>query len=185
MTAMSDVRSSGAPAFLALDTRVPATLRDLLVEADGCLKSGFLTGATACAQRAVQTLLKLEDADGGSFQARLRSLSDKYPAVAQVLFAVLMHFGDETVPDESKLDAHRLQLLTVTLKAVMYEIYVLGPERTERIQYVRRLLESLEGNIELEQSSSSTSRLASSSSTSTSSTPRSAVSASSSPTSAA
>jgi hypothetical protein len=182
---MSDVRSSAAPAFLALDTRVPATLRDLLVEADGCLKSGFLTGATACAQRAVQTLLKLEDADGGSFQARLRSLSDKYPAVAQVLFAVLMHFGDETVPDESKLDAHRLQLLTVTLKAVMYEIYVLGPERTERIQYVRRLLESLEGNIELEQSGSSTSRLASSSSTSTSSTSRSALGASSSPTSAA
>ena len=150
---MPDVRPSAAPAFLALDTRVPATLRDLLVEADGCLKSGFLTGATACAQRAVQTLLKLEDADGASFQARLRSLSDKYPAVAQVLFAVLMHFGDETIPDESKLDAHRLQLLTVTLKAVMYEIYVLGPERTERIQYVRRLLESLEGNIELEQAS--------------------------------
>jgi hypothetical protein len=158
---MSDVRPSVAPAFLALDTRVPATLRDLLVEADGCLKSGFLTGATACAQRAVQTLLKLEDSEGGSFQARLRSLSDKYPAVAQVLFAVLMHFGDETVPDESKLDAHRLQLLTVTLKAVMYEIYVLGPERSERIQYVRRLLESLEGNIELEQSSSSGGRSAS------------------------
>jgi hypothetical protein len=175
---MSDGRPSVAPAFLALDTRVPATLRDLLVEADGCLKSGFLTGATACAQRAVQTLLKLEDSEGGSFQARLRSLSDKYPAVAQVLFAVLMHFGDETVPDESKLDAHRLQLLTVTLKAVMYEIYVLGPERTERIQYVRRLLESLEGNIELEQSSSSAGRSASA--------PRSAaVGASSSPTSAA
>ena len=33
MTAMPDVRPSAAPAFLALDTRVPATLRDLLVEA--------------------------------------------------------------------------------------------------------------------------------------------------------
>ena len=178
MTAIPDVRPSAAPAFLALDTRVPATLRDLLVEADGCLKSGFLTGATACAQRAVQALLKLEDADGGSFQARLRSLSDKYPAVAQVLFAVLMHFGDETVPDESKLDAHRLQLLMVTLKAVMYEIYVLGPERTERIQYVRRLLESLEGNIELEQSATSIGRPLSPSRSTT-------ISASTSPTSAA
>jgi hypothetical protein len=177
MTAIPDVRPSAAPAFLALDTRVPATLRDLLVEADGCLKSGFLTGATACSQRAVQTLLKLEDADGGSFQARLRSLSDKYPAVAQVLFAVLMHFGDETVPDESKLDAHRLQLLMVTLKAVMYEIYVLGPERTERIQYVRRLLESLEGNIELEQATSTGRPLSPSRSTT--------IGASTSPTSAA
>jgi hypothetical protein len=89
-----------------------------------------------------------------------------------------MHFGDETVPDESKLDAHRLQLLTVTLKAVMYEIYVLGPERTERIQYVRRLLESLEGNIELEQAGMSSARAVS--------TPKSTiVTASSSPTSAA
>jgi hypothetical protein len=32
----------------------------------------------------------------------------------------------------------------VTLKAIVYEIYVLGPERTERLQYVRQLFDSIE-----------------------------------------
>jgi len=141
---MPDGAASAPLAFLTVDGRVPATLQDLLVEADGCLKNGFFTGGTACVQRAIHALLTLEGMEGSDYKARLRSLSEKYPALAQVLFTVLMVYGEAIAHDEAKLDADRLRLLIVTVKAVTYEIYVLGPERAERLRYVRQLLESID-----------------------------------------
>lgn len=132
------------PAFLALDARVPTSLRDLLGEADGCLTHNFLTGATACAHRAMQGLLTIEKVDGADVPGRIRALNEKYPAVPQMLSSVLLQFGDATSRDGAKLNANGLNLLVVTLKAVLYEIYVLGPERAERLDYVRQVFESIE-----------------------------------------
>ena len=73
------VPASAVPNFLNVDSRVPSALRDLLAEADGCLKMGFLLGGTVCAQRAIQSLLSLESVNGANDDARLRALSDKYP----------------------------------------------------------------------------------------------------------
>jgi hypothetical protein len=139
-----DFSDNGLPAFLTLDTRVPAVFRDLLAEADGCSKNNFLTGGTACAQRAIQALLAYEKVEGPDTQTRIRALSEKYPAVPQMLSNVLQQFGDATARDGAKLNAHGLNLLAVTLKAIVYEIYVLGPERTERLHYVRQLFDSIE-----------------------------------------
>lgn len=146
MTTKTDVPTPAAsnPAFLTPDARVPASLRDLLGEADGCLKHNFLTGATACAQRAMQGLLTIEKADGADVPARIRALNEKYPAVPQMLSSVLLQFGDATSRDGAKLSASGLNLLVVTLKAVLYEIYVLGPERAERLEYVRQVFDSIE-----------------------------------------
>ena len=135
---------TSTPAFLNPDPKVPGSLRDLLTEVDGCLKHNFLTGATACAQRAITTLLTIEKVDGPDVQARLRALTEKYPAVPQMLSSVLLQFGDATSRDGAKLNASGLNLLVVTLKAALYEIYVLGPERAERLEYVRQVFESIE-----------------------------------------
>jgi hypothetical protein len=144
MTKTDDFSSLGSPAFLTVDGRVPTMLRDLLVEADGCAKNNYLTGGTACAQRAIQMLLTVEKAEGPDTQARVRSLSEKYPAVPQMLTQVLLQFGDAASRDGAKLNTQGLNLLTVTLKAIAYEIYVLGPERAERLQYVRQIFDSIE-----------------------------------------
>jgi hypothetical protein len=135
---------TSTPGFLTLDPRVPATIRDLLGESDGCLKHNFLTGATACAQRAMQALLAIEKVEGPDVPARIRGLNEKYPAVPQMLSSVLLQFGDATSRDGAKLTASGLNLLIVTLKAVLYEIYVLGPERAERLDYVRQVFDSIE-----------------------------------------
>ena len=134
----------GNPPFLTVDDRVPASVRELLVEADGCVSSGFLTGGTACAQRAIDALLKFEKADGPSFDSRVHSLGEKHPVLAQLLLTILTQLGDHTARDTTKLTTNTLQLLVVTLKAVVYEIYVVGPDRSERLHYVRRILESTE-----------------------------------------
>ena len=140
----SDPTTPATPAFLALDARVPGALRDLLNEADGSVKHNFLTGATVCAQRAIQTLLVIEKAEGADVQSRVRALAEKHPGVPPMLSNVLLQFGDVTSRDGARLSAAALNVLVVTLKALLYEIYVLGPERTERLEYVRPVLESIE-----------------------------------------
>jgi len=141
---MTKIEASDAPRFLTLDARVPAPIRDLIGEAEGCVKNAYLTGGTACVQRAIQMLLTAEKADGADVEARLRSLVEKHAGVPQVLTAVLQRFGDATSRDGSKLSASGLNVLIVTLKALLYEIYVLGPERIERIDYVRKALDAIE-----------------------------------------
>ena len=136
--------ASTAPAFLTIDPRAPGAVRDLLIEADGCMKAGFMTGGTVCAQRAIQTLLQHEGAEGASYEARLHALSQKYPSVPQSLFALCIRLGDTPGKEQPSLDIERLKVLTVALKIMLYEIYVLGPDRAERLRYLQQMLESVE-----------------------------------------
>src|SRR4030095_7396354 len=69
-TRMPDKSPTAPPAFLTIDSRPPAAVRELMLEADGCLKAGFLTGGTVCAQRAIQALLHHEKDDGARYEAR-------------------------------------------------------------------------------------------------------------------
>jgi hypothetical protein len=108
------------------------------------MTNGYLTGGTACAQRAIQLLVTAEKVDGPDIEARVKGLAEKYPAVPQMLTAVLQRFGDATSRDGAKLSTAGLNLLIVTLKAILYEIYVLGPERAERLEYVRKVFDSIE-----------------------------------------
>lgn len=152
MTTKPEAVSAAGPGFLTVDNRVPSALRDLLTEADGCLKMGFLLGGTVCSQRAIQTVLTLEEVTGANDDARLRALSDKYPGVPKVLFAVCARFR-EAPADQAPLDKERLNLLMVTLKFMFYEIYVIARERTESLEHLQKILERLDGENSVAQSS--------------------------------
>ena len=154
MTTKPDaVSATAVPNFLNVDSRVPGALRDLLAEADGCLKMGFLLGGTVCAQRAIQSVLTLEEVTGANDDARLRGLSDKYPGVPKVLFAVCVRFRDAAAGDQTPLDKERLNLLMVTLKFMLYEIYVIARERKESLEHLQKILERLDGENAVAQSS--------------------------------
>jgi hypothetical protein len=144
MTKSDASQATDAPAFLTIDARVPAPIRDLIGEAEGCVKNAYLTGGTACAQRAIQMLLTAERADGPDIEARVRTLAEKHPGLPQILTTVLQRFGDATARDGAKLSAAGLNALVATLKAILYEIYVLGPERMQRLDYVRKAIDSIE-----------------------------------------
>lgn len=141
---MPDLHHTGSQAFLTVDPRVPPAVRDLLSEADGCLKAGFLTGGTVCAQRAIQALLQHEGAEASTYEGRLHALSQKYPSVPQSLFALCIRLGEATSKDHPTLDAERLNVLAVAVKMILYEIYVLGPDRADRLKYLQQLLEACE-----------------------------------------
>ena len=129
------------PSFLAIHDQVPATLRDVIVEAEGCQQHKFVTGGTACARRALDMLLALARADGDTYQRRVQSLHEKH-GVPQTVTALLAQCAEATAREGAKLPANVLELFLATLKAAIYELYVIGPERVERLQYLRRLAES-------------------------------------------
>lgn len=128
-----------SPRFLDVDERVPAPLRKLLDEADGCLDMAFTTGGTAVARTAVRTIVQMEHADAADYATSLLTLSEKHPAVAPALFQILAMLGAGDEP----LTQDALRALIVALKAIVYEIYVLGAERVERLMYVHQLVEAL------------------------------------------
>jgi hypothetical protein len=128
-----------SPRFLVVDSRVPAEIRQILDEADGCLNMAFGMGGTACARKAVDVILETEHAAADDYAASLLTLSEKHPAVAPALFQILGMLGQGNQP----LSTESLKALIVTVKAIVYEIYVLGAERIERLMYVHQLVESL------------------------------------------
>jgi len=139
---MLESDSSILPAFLSTDDYVPGAFRDLLNEAEGCLQKGFLTGGTACARRALDLLLTVAKTDGTTDENRLQSLGEKH-GISKMLTSILVQCGDATARDNATLSVEVLQLFIVTMKAVVYELYVVGPERTHRLQYVSRLVTSV------------------------------------------
>ena len=74
----------------------------------------------------------------------MHSLGDRHSAISQLLLKVITQLGDANSRDTSRLTANTLHLLVVTLKAIVYEIYVVGPDRADRLQYVRRVLDATE-----------------------------------------
>jgi hypothetical protein len=139
---MPETDSAILPAFLATDDYVPGAFRDLLSEAEGCLQKGFLTGGTACGRRTLDLLLMVAKAEGATYEDRLQSLGEKH-GISKMLTSILVQCGGASARDNATLSTEVLQLFIVTMKAVVYELYVVGPERTQRLQYVSRLVTSV------------------------------------------
>ena len=138
---LDTTRSTGdarLPRFLSLDERVPVPLRALLEEADGCLKMAFLTGAGACAGRTLDLLVSEQGLAGVDRAEQIQQLGKKQPAVAESFLRGLTLVMNNP---SGAWDEARVTLAIVILKAIAYEIYVLGPERKERASYVIELLE--------------------------------------------
>lgn len=132
--------------FFVLDDRINVTIRELITEAEGCLKLNFLTGASACMRKAIYELLVLEKAEGDHYEDRIKSLKNKYPSVDPVLFDILGHIQDMTsdkVHEQSwdKWDSKTLYLLIETLKAVLHEMYVVPAVRAARTNEIKLLRE--------------------------------------------
>jgi len=134
--------------FFVLDDRIPAVIRELITESEGCLKMNFLTGASACMRKAIYEFLIKEKAEGTDYESRIKSLKKKYPDSDPNLFDILAHIQDMTsdkIHEQSwdKWDSKYLKLIIETLKTVLYDIYVLPKVKEERSKFIRELRESL------------------------------------------
>ena len=131
--------------FFVVDSRIPNIIRELITEAEGCVKMNYLTGASACCRKAIYELTVKEEAKGEDYEARIKFLKKKFPTVDSQLFDTLCHIKDMTsdkIHEQSwdKWDAKHLKFFLETLKVVLHEIYVVPDEKKKRFQRVQDLI---------------------------------------------
>ena len=134
--------------FFVLDPRVPKILRELLVEAEGCLKSNFLTGASACARKIVYELGVLSKAEGANYEDRIKSLKDIHPEIESAFFDTLLTIQQltSTKVHEQSFDgweAKHLRVILASLSEVLHELYVVPALRADRRKTMLQLKSEL------------------------------------------
>jgi hypothetical protein len=134
--------------FFVIDNRIPRELRELITEADGCLKMNYLTGASVCMRKTIYELLIIEQADGADYQNRIKSLKHKHQDTDPSLFDILAQIQDMTsdkVHEQSwdKWDSHYLHLIIETLKTILNDIYVIPEIKKERYKTIQTLRQAI------------------------------------------
>jgi len=105
----------------------------------------FLTGASACARKAIYEFTILQECKGENYDERIKELKSKFVQIDQELFDVLGHIKDLTsdkVHEQSweKWDSSHLVLFIETLKAILHEVYVVPDDRRRRSQTIQKLI---------------------------------------------
>ncbi len=123
--------------FFVVDSRIPRELRELLAEAEGCLKSNFLTGASACVRKVVYELALKMDAEGDHYDDRIKSLKAKLPSIDPTYFDTLLTI-QEVTSDKVHEDSYdgweskHLRLILSSLLEILNEIFVVPALREEK-----------------------------------------------------
>lgn len=136
--------------FFVLDQRIPKTLRELLTEAEGCLKGNFLTGASACARKIIYEMASDKNIGGESYEDRIKSLKNAYPGVEQTYFDTLFTIQQMTSSKvhENSYDGWKsthLRVILASLREILHEIYVVPALREDRRKSILKLKEELLG----------------------------------------
>ena len=137
--------------FFVLDQRVPRVLRELLTEAEGSLKSNFLTGASACARKIVYELMLHEEAEGRDYKDRIKSIKKKHPEIEQTYFDTLLTIQQVTSSKvhENAYDgweSNHLRLILASLRKVLHELYVVPASRADARKEIEDLKKELLGD---------------------------------------
>lgn len=130
--------------FFVLDDRIPKKLRELVTEAEGCLKSNFLTGASACSRKAIYELGVLEGASGSNYEERIKALKELKPEVEPTFFDTLLTIQQVTsskVHEESYdgWEAKHLRIILSALSEILTEMYVVPAIREEKRKKILEL----------------------------------------------
>jgi hypothetical protein len=123
--------------FFVLDKRVPRILRELITEAEGCAKSNFLTGASACVRKAIYELAVLQKGTGENYEERIKSLKASHPEVDPAFFDTLLTIQEVTstkVHEQSYdgWEARHLRAILATVAEILRELYVVPATRADR-----------------------------------------------------
>ena len=92
----AEVFYSVPTSFFVIDARIPAILRDLITEAEACLKMNLLTGASACTRKAIYELTVLQETTGEHYDDRIKELKSRFTYIDPELFNILGLIKDMT-----------------------------------------------------------------------------------------
>ena len=130
--------------FFTLDRRIPKNIRDLFSEAEGCLKSNYLTGASACARKVVYEVSEKEGAEGDNYEDRIKSLKLKFDHVESTYFDTMLTIQQiaSTKVHENAYDgweSKHLKIMLSALAEILHEIYVLPKLKSEKREKILQL----------------------------------------------
>ena len=137
--------------FFVLNARIPATLRGLFTEAEGCLKSNFLTGASACARKIVYELARLHELADGNYDDRIKSLKKGHSEIDGTYFDTLLTIQRATSSKvhENSYDgweANHVRLILSALREILHELYVAPALRDDRRKGILELQKEVLGD---------------------------------------
>ncbi|HET7545475.1 MAG TPA: hypothetical protein VFK05_36660 [Polyangiaceae bacterium] len=135
--------------FFVINEHVPKILRELVTEAEGCLKSNFLTGASACIRKVIYELAIHQHASGGNYDERLKSLKDTHPEVESAFFDTLLTIQEMTSAKvhEQSYDgwsSSHVRVILAALEQILNELYVVPQMRAEQRQAILKMKEELQ-----------------------------------------
>ena len=136
--------------FFSIDNRIPRILRELMTEAEGCLKSNFLTGASTCTRKIIYELARIEKAVGNNYEERIKSLKELRKDVDEEFFSTLLtiqQVASNKVHEKSYdgWESKHLRLMLSTLKEILDVMYVLPELRKEKRKSIIDLKQEILG----------------------------------------
>ena len=119
-----------------IDERIPRKFRELIEEAEKCIKNNCLTGASACIRKTIYEFLIQENAQGDNYDEKIKSLKGKYKSLddqyLDMLSAIQGIMCDQvhecTVYE--KFQSSQAKAYLEILKEIFYHSYIL-PEETK------------------------------------------------------
>jgi hypothetical protein len=141
--------------FFTIDSRIPEVIRELISEADGCLKMNYLVGGSGCLRKAIYELLRLqeipkeENSRPLSYEDRIKKFKIKFPLISASFFDTLATIQDmtsDTVHENSweSFDSSQLHLFIDVTKEILCEIYVIPDERESKNLHIQKLRDAYE-----------------------------------------
>lgn len=136
--------------FFTVDPRINNKLRELLAEAENCLKMNFLVGASACVRKTIYELINLEKVkvvreDGrANYAESIKKLKEKFNWVSKEYFDALSNIQEmasDNVHEDSweAWDPLKLGFFIELVRATLYEMYVIPEERKSRLTLLGEL----------------------------------------------
>ncbi|MGA2298949.1 MAG: hypothetical protein ABSG15_15500 [FCB group bacterium] len=144
----SEIFYSVPTSFFTIDDRIPAILRELISEAEGCLKMNYLTGASVCMRKTIYEFTIKENAEGKDYESKIKFLKNKYPEIDPTFFDILAQIKDMTsdkIHEQSwdKWNSSKIKLIIETLKSIFYDIYVIPLIKKESSIKIQELLKNV------------------------------------------
>lgn len=132
--------------FFTVDSRIPEKIRTLITEAEGCRKMNYLVGGSGALRKAIYEFLDEQEAEGDTYEDRIKWLKTKYPYIPSEYFDILANVQDMTSENLHEQqgsweswDNKDLRLLVTTAKDILQEVYVRPAQNQETLKEVLEL----------------------------------------------
>lgn len=135
--------------FFTIDERIPKVLRDLIHESEKCIQNNCLTGASACIRKAIYEFLVKENAQGDSYDEKMKSLKGKYMMVDDDHIDILVNIQGimcDKVHEASinqNFTSQEAKAYLELLKTIFNQVYVIPQELKEQKNKVSQFFGNL------------------------------------------